>query len=115
MEGKYSICCRIDWAERAHDVTLVDDGGQLLAKRHVTDDGAGYKILAPRRPSPGQLRLSRPELHQPPTARDQRSWTMTSFCSNSGSDLRLVKAPGIVSERPRTLTARRSHQDPPRV
>ncbi|MFF5027839.1 IS110 family transposase [Streptomyces collinus] len=39
------IYCGIDWAERTHDVALVDDTGQLLAKRHITDDVAGYKIL----------------------------------------------------------------------
>nr|BFD88438.1 IS110 family transposase [Streptomyces sp. Xyl84] len=44
-EGKDLIYCGIDWAERTHDVALVDDSGQLLAKRHITDDAAGYKIL----------------------------------------------------------------------
>ncbi|MEU3934474.1 IS110 family transposase [Streptomyces sp. NPDC029044] len=39
------IYCGIDWAERTHDVALVDDTGQLIAKRHITDDAAGYKIL----------------------------------------------------------------------
>ncbi|MFF3915750.1 IS110 family transposase [Streptomyces sp. NPDC001852] len=39
------IYCGIDWAERTHDVALVDDTGQLLAKRHITDDAAGYRIL----------------------------------------------------------------------
>ncbi|GAA3807508.1 IS110 family transposase [Streptomyces chiangmaiensis] len=39
------IYCGIDWAERTHDVALVDDTGQLLAKRHITDDATGYKIL----------------------------------------------------------------------
>ncbi|MER6377220.1 IS110 family RNA-guided transposase [Streptomyces mirabilis] len=39
------VYCGIDWAERTHDVALVDDSGQLLAKRHITDDAAGYKIL----------------------------------------------------------------------
>ncbi|WTJ47693.1 IS110 family transposase [Streptomyces atratus] len=39
------IYCSIDWAEKTHDVALVDDTGQLLAKRHITDDAAGYKIL----------------------------------------------------------------------
>ncbi|MGY5052245.1 IS110 family transposase [Streptomyces sp. 900105755] len=39
------IYCGIDWAERTHDVALVDDSGQLLAKRHIIDDAAGYKIL----------------------------------------------------------------------
>ncbi|MFD4414144.1 IS110 family transposase [Streptomyces sp. NPDC058251] len=39
------IYCGIDWAEKTHDVALVDDSGQLQAKRHVTDDLAGYTIL----------------------------------------------------------------------
>lgn len=39
------IYCGIAWAERSHDVALVDDNGQLLAKRHITDDAAGYKIF----------------------------------------------------------------------
>jgi transposase len=39
------IYCGVDWAERTHEVALVDDSGQLLAKRHITDDAAGYKIL----------------------------------------------------------------------
>ncbi|MFM9612102.1 IS110 family RNA-guided transposase [Streptomyces niveiscabiei] len=39
------IYCGIDWAERTHDVALVDDTGQLLAKRHITDDTAGYGLL----------------------------------------------------------------------
>jgi len=39
------IYCGIDWAERTHDVALVDDSGALVAKRHITDDAAGYKIL----------------------------------------------------------------------
>ncbi|MFF4276806.1 IS110 family transposase [Streptomyces sp. NPDC001536] len=45
MGGNILIYCGIDWAERAHDVALVDDTGQLLAKRHITDDAAGYKLL----------------------------------------------------------------------
>ncbi|WTT05759.1 IS110 family transposase [Streptomyces sp. NBC_00090] len=43
--GNILIYCGIDWAEKTHDVALVDDSGQLLAKRHITDDTAGYKIL----------------------------------------------------------------------
>ncbi|MEU9288792.1 IS110 family transposase, partial [Streptomyces sp. NPDC048275] len=39
------IYCGIDWAEKTHDVALVDDSGKLLAKRHITDDAAGYKLL----------------------------------------------------------------------
>ena len=45
MEGKDLIYCCIDWAERTHDVALVNDSGQLLAKRHITDDAVGYKVL----------------------------------------------------------------------
>ncbi|MFD5256744.1 IS110 family transposase [Streptomyces bobili] len=39
------ICCGIDWAEKTHAVALVDDSGQLMAKRNITDDSSGYKIL----------------------------------------------------------------------
>ncbi|MFI1036018.1 IS110 family transposase [Streptomyces sp. NPDC020951] len=39
------IYCGIDWAERTHDVALVDNTGKLLAKRHITDDAAGYQLL----------------------------------------------------------------------
>ncbi|MWA08204.1 IS110 family transposase [Streptomyces sp. BA2] len=39
------IYCGIDWAERTHDFALVNDTGELLAKRHITDDAAGYKTL----------------------------------------------------------------------
>ncbi|WP_331739434.1 IS110 family transposase [Streptomyces sp. NBC_01187] len=39
------IYCGIDWAEKTHAVALVDDSGQLLAKRNITDDSTGYKIL----------------------------------------------------------------------
>ncbi|MFE4583486.1 IS110 family RNA-guided transposase [Streptomyces chartreusis] len=39
------IYCGIDWAERHHDVALVDDTGQLLAKHRISDDAAGYRVL----------------------------------------------------------------------
>ncbi|MFF8861708.1 IS110 family transposase [Streptomyces sp. NPDC015139] len=39
------IYCGIDWAERHHDVALVDDTGELLAKRRITDDATGYRLL----------------------------------------------------------------------
>jgi hypothetical protein len=38
------IFCGIDWAERPHDVVLFDEDGQPVAKRHITDDAAGYKV-----------------------------------------------------------------------
>ena len=39
------IYCGIDWAERHHDVALVDEDGELLAKRRICDDAAGYRLL----------------------------------------------------------------------
>jgi len=39
------IFCGIDWAERQHDVALVDDQGQLLAKRRISDDVNGFTEL----------------------------------------------------------------------
>ncbi|MFD4413513.1 transposase [Streptomyces sp. NPDC058251] len=38
------IYCGIDWAEKTHDVALVDDSGELRAKRHITDDAARWVV-----------------------------------------------------------------------
>ncbi|MEO3756648.1 IS110 family transposase [Streptomyces sp. B6B3] len=40
-----NVYCGIDWAERHHDVALVDQAGMLLAKRRITDDAGGYRVL----------------------------------------------------------------------
>ncbi|GHH84663.1 hypothetical protein GCM10017771_14410 [Streptomyces capitiformicae] len=46
-EDSLTVFCGIDWAERHHDVALVDDTGTLLAKARISDDAAGYsKLLA---------------------------------------------------------------------
>src|SRR6476646_3272776 len=37
--------CGIDWAENHHDIALVDDRGQLVAKRRIDDDAAGFSAL----------------------------------------------------------------------
>jgi transposase len=39
------IWCGIDWAEHHHDVALVDDDGNLVAKRRIGDDAAGFAML----------------------------------------------------------------------
>lgn len=39
------VWCGIDWAERHHDVALVDDDGTLLVKRRIDDDPAGFRAL----------------------------------------------------------------------
>ncbi|MGW7133428.1 IS110 family transposase [Streptomyces bobili] len=39
------IYCGIDWAEHHHDVALVDDTGQLVAKLRIDDTTAGYRTL----------------------------------------------------------------------
>jgi len=39
------VYCGIDWAESHHDVALVNQDGQLLAKRRISDDLAGYRLL----------------------------------------------------------------------
>ncbi|WP_331756078.1 IS110 family transposase [Streptomyces sp. NBC_01643] len=44
-EDGMTIFCGIDWAERHHDVALVDDTGSLLAKARITDDADGYNKL----------------------------------------------------------------------
>ena len=39
------VCCGIDWAEDHHDIALVGPGGQLLARRRISDDAAGLATL----------------------------------------------------------------------
>jgi transposase len=39
------IFCGIDWAESHHDVAVVDDTGQRLAKQRISDDLAGFTAL----------------------------------------------------------------------
>nr|WP_244328841.1 transposase [Streptomyces marokkonensis] len=40
-----TVFCGIDWAERHHDIALVDGTGTLLAKARISDDAAGYGKL----------------------------------------------------------------------
>lgn len=40
-----TITCGIDWSEHHHDVALVDEAGELVAKRRVSDDAEGYRRL----------------------------------------------------------------------
>ena len=39
------VFCGIDWAENHHDVALVDELGQLVAKCRIGDDAAGFRAL----------------------------------------------------------------------
>jgi transposase len=40
------VYCGIDWAESQHDVAVVDEFGQQLTKRRISDDLAGFTALA---------------------------------------------------------------------
>ena len=39
------LFCGIDWAEAHHDVAIVDENGQLVAKKRIADDPAGMAQL----------------------------------------------------------------------
>ena len=39
------VWCGIDWAERHHDVALVNDDGQILGKQRISDDVEGLRRL----------------------------------------------------------------------
>ena len=39
------VFCGIDWAEKHHDVALVDADGNLVAKRRIADSVAGFAEL----------------------------------------------------------------------
>ncbi|MEU1629699.1 IS110 family transposase [Streptomyces sp. NPDC020096] len=43
--NRLKVFCGIDWAESHHDVALVDEAGELLAKRRIGDNAAGYRLL----------------------------------------------------------------------
>jgi transposase len=40
------LFCGIDWAETHHDVAIINDDGQLVAKKRIPDDAAGFTQLA---------------------------------------------------------------------
>ncbi|WP_405476489.1 IS110 family transposase [Paenarthrobacter ilicis] len=40
-----NVYCGLDWAENHHDIALVNDAGELLAKLRINDDVAGYRLL----------------------------------------------------------------------
>jgi transposase len=40
-----NVFCGVDWAEDHHDVALVDADGQLITKRRINDDAAGFAEL----------------------------------------------------------------------
>nr|WP_223884631.1 IS110 family transposase [Micromonospora craniellae] len=37
--------CGIDWAERHHEITLVDEHGELVAKRRIHETVDGWQQL----------------------------------------------------------------------
>jgi transposase len=39
------LFCGIDWAEGHHDLAVIDAEGQLVAKKRITDDPAGFAEL----------------------------------------------------------------------
>jgi transposase len=39
------VFCGIDWAENHHDIALVDQEGEQLAKLRISDDSAGFQAL----------------------------------------------------------------------
>jgi transposase len=40
-----AVFCGIDWAERHHDVALIDDAGQLVARRRIKESAEGLSEL----------------------------------------------------------------------
>jgi transposase len=39
------LCCGIDWAERHHDVAIIDESGKVRARARIGDDAAGFTEL----------------------------------------------------------------------
>ncbi len=60
MDGQHEqrqVFCGIDWAERHHDVAVVDTNGTLLVKQRISDDAQGFaqllSLLAEHGAAPG--------------------------------------------------------------
>jgi transposase len=45
MEAGLRRYCGIDWAERHHDIAIVDHDGTLVAKKRISDDPTGFAEL----------------------------------------------------------------------
>jgi transposase len=45
VDARPLVTCGIDWAERHHDVALVNADGQLVARRRISDDANGFATL----------------------------------------------------------------------
>ena len=63
-----AITCGIDWAENHHDVALVDQTGQLVAKRRISDNADGYRQLLQLLVERGTLRRTRSRSRSRPPA-----------------------------------------------
>ncbi|MGJ6970189.1 IS110 family transposase, partial [Streptosporangium sp. G11] len=40
-----TVYCGIDWAEKHHDIALVDEAGTVIAQRRITESSQGYQQL----------------------------------------------------------------------
>jgi transposase len=40
-----NVFCGIDWSENHHDIALINTDGDLLARRRITDNAAGHRLL----------------------------------------------------------------------
>ncbi|PPJ23263.1 IS110 family transposase [Nocardia nova] len=45
MEVGLNRYCGIDWAERHHDIAIIDSDGKLVSKRRISDDPTGFAEL----------------------------------------------------------------------
>ena len=50
------IWCGIDWAERHHDIALVDDHGKLVTKRRIADDARAHNAVWDRQQIANKIR-----------------------------------------------------------
>lgn len=50
-----AVFCGIDWAERHHDVALIDEAGQLVARRRIKESTEGLGELTEMLAAAGDL------------------------------------------------------------
>ena len=99
--AKVSVYCGIDWAEAHHDIVIVGDEGQLLARRRIEDTAAGLAqlltLLAEHGDQPGQ---------QVPVAIETGRGLLVACLAATGRDVRVINPMAAARYRERVAVTR---------
>ena len=95
------VFCGIDWAEEHYDVALVDEAGVVLARRRITDDAAGYRLLLDLLAEHGDARAE----HIPVAIETPRGLVVACL-RRTGRQVYAINPPAVARYRERHSLAR---------